>query len=93
MLCMVALKWSHPSQQAIPCFAGLPNGFKIGLIEFPATEKTSLFGDPKEEVVVELDSSIANSLGLSAGDISNMIAGFDAKLPPDAFKALQPIWR
>lgn len=78
---LVALKWTHSSPPSYSMLRRLAKRLQEKLDHIPATEKTSLFGDSKEEVVVELDPAAANSLGLSASDISTMIAGFDAKLP------------
>ncbi len=78
---LVALKWSHASPPSYSLLRRLAKRLQERLDQLPATEKTSLFGDSKEEVVVELDPEAANGLGLSASDISEKIAGFDAKLP------------
>ncbi len=78
---LVALKWKHSSPPSYSMLRRLAKRLQEKLDLLPATEKTTLFGDSKEEVVVELDPAAANSLGLSASDISAMIAGFDAKLP------------
>ncbi len=78
---LVALKWTHSSPPSYSMLRRLAKRLQEKLDLIPATEKTTLFGDSKEEVVVELDPAAANSLGLSASDISAMIAGFDAKLP------------
>lgn len=78
---LVALKWTHQTPPSYSMLRRLAKRLQERLDQIPTTEKTTLFGDSKEEVVVELDSDAANSLGLSASDISNMIAGFDAKLP------------
>ncbi len=78
---LVALKWTDSAPPSYSMLRRLAKRLQERLDQLPGTEKTSLFGDSKEEVVVELDPAVANSLGLSASDISSMIAGFDAKLP------------
>ena len=78
---LVALKWTHASPPSYSMLRRLAKRLQERLDQIPATEKTTLFGDSKEEVVVELDPAAANSLGLSTSDISAMIAGFDSKLP------------
>ncbi len=88
---LVALKWTHPSSPSYSMLRRLAKRLQERLDQLPATEKTSLFGDPKEEVVVELDVAAANGLGLSAADVSSMIAGFDAKLPGVVFRVHLPI--
>lgn len=78
---LIALKWSHPSPPSFSMLRRLAKRLQERLEQIPATEKTALYGDSKEEVVVELDPAAANSMGLSVGDISRIIAGFDAKRP------------
>lgn len=45
------------------------------------TEKTALFGDPGEEIIVEIDRERASSLGLDATQLAQMIASNDTKMP------------
>ncbi|MEZ6138524.1 MAG: efflux RND transporter permease subunit [Pirellulaceae bacterium] len=78
---LVALKWTHASPPSYSMMHRLAKRLQEKLDQIPATQKTSLFGDSQEEIIVELDPESANSLGLTASEISAMIAGFDAKLP------------
>ncbi len=78
---LVALKWTHQTPPSYSMLRRLAKRLQERLDQISSTEKTTLFGDSKEEVVVEIDPDAVNSLGLSASDISQMIAGFDAKLP------------
>jgi multidrug efflux pump subunit AcrB len=78
---LVALKWTHASPPSYSMLRRIAKRLQERLDQIPATEKTALYGDSHEEIVVELEPEAANSLGLSAADVSAMIAGFDAKLP------------
>ncbi len=78
---LVALQWTHSSPPSYSLLRRLAKRLQERIDQIPATEKTALFGDPKEEVLVELDPLAANSLTLSAAEISGIIASFDAKLP------------
>lgn len=78
---LVALKWTDDSPASFAMLRRLAKRLQERIDQIPATEKTSLFGDAKEEIVVELDPVAANSLSVSSADISDMVARFDAKLP------------
>ncbi len=78
---LIALKWTHTTPPSFSIMRRLAKRLQERLELLPATQKTTLFGDSKEEVVVEIDPTAANSLGISASDISSMIVGFDSKLP------------
>ncbi len=78
---LVALKWTHSSPPSYSMLRRMAKRLQERLDQISATEKTALYGDSHEEIIVELEPEAANSLGLSAADVSAMIAGFDAKLP------------
>ncbi|MEL7082023.1 MAG: efflux RND transporter permease subunit [Pseudomonadota bacterium] len=46
----------------------------------PSTKAVDLFGEPEEEVLVEVDPNSAAALGLTATEISGRIAGADGKV-------------
>lgn len=46
----------------------------------PGTDEVELFGDPKEEIRVEIDPSHLTMLGLTAQDLSQQILASDAKV-------------
>ncbi len=60
---LIALKWTHSSEPSYPMLRRLAKRLQERLDQLPATEKTNLYGDPTEEVVVELDERAANGLG------------------------------
>ncbi len=47
----------------------------------PRTKRVNLYGLPSEEVLVELDESRLALLGIGVSEISNVIAGADARTP------------
>ena len=84
---LVGVQWTHASPPSYSILRRLAKRLQDRLELLPATQKTTLFGDPKEEVVVEVDPILANSLGLSTADISSMIVGFDSKMPAGRVQA------
>ena len=51
------------------------------LSSVPGTEKTAIYGEAEEEIVVEVDSAKMSSLGLTYQDISSAIRSYDNKKP------------
>lgn len=76
---IVALKWEHQSPTSYALIRRLAEQLKDQLIEIPGTEKVDLFGDPQEEVVVELEAEKLNALGLTAEQVSDLIFQSDSK--------------
>ena len=51
------------------------------LSSVPGTEKTAIYGEAEEEIVVEVDSAKMSSLGLTYQEISTAIKSYDNKKP------------
>ncbi len=45
------------------------------------TESVELYGDPTEEIVVEVDQAELARLGMTVSEMSQQVAGSDAKVP------------
>ena len=52
----------------------------------PGTEKTELYGDPEEEIVVEVRPSELDALGLTAGSLAEQLGSSDAKTAAGQFR-------
>ncbi len=78
---LVAVRWDSQNEPSYSILRRLAKRLQERIDLIQGTEKTSLFGDPEEEFLVEVQREKANSLGLSAALISQMIAGNDTKLP------------
>ena len=76
---IVALKWEHESPANYAILRRLAEELKDQLKTFKGTEKIDVFGDPDEEIIVELDSTKMASLGLNAADVSQSIFQSDSK--------------
>lgn len=85
---LLAIKWDMPST---PEKSGLPGGNAAilrrlaedtadSLRSIPGTELVDIFGDPEEEITVEVRQHEAASLGLSANMIAQQLTASDAKL-------------
>lgn len=78
---LVAVRWDSQSEPSYSILRRLAKRLQERIDLIQGTEKTSLFGDPEEEFLVEVQREKANSLGLSALQISQMVSGNDTKLP------------
>ena len=77
---IVALTWdlNTPTNHAI--LRRLTKELEDKLRFIPGTEKVEFFGDPDEEIVVEISPSELASLNLTAQDLSQQIRASDAKV-------------
>ncbi|NEO29903.1 MAG: efflux RND transporter permease subunit [Symploca sp. SIO3C6] len=76
---ITALTWEQndPPNHAIMLRSAELLEDKLRILE--GTEKTELFGDPKEEIVVEINPAELVTLGLTAQDLSQQIQQSDSK--------------
>ncbi len=56
------------------------------LVAIPGTEQVDTFGDPEEEILVEVDPSAMTALGLTVDDLSKRIRASDAKVTAGQFR-------
>lgn len=84
---LVAVCWESSEPASYSILRRLAKRLQDRLDQVAGTEKTDLFGDPREEFVVEVEREKANSLGLSAAQIAQAIAGNDTKLPAGRVQA------
>jgi multidrug efflux pump subunit AcrB len=77
---IVALTWELDSETNYAIMRRLSEELEERLRSVAGTEKVELFGDPDEEIVVEISPSDLASLGLTAQDLSQQILRSDAKV-------------
>ena len=75
------IDWKGEGEQPIIMMSRLAQQLERKLSSIPATEKTAIYGEAEEEIVVEVDSAKMSSLGLSYKDISFAISSYDNKKP------------
>ena len=75
------IDWKGEGEQPIIMMSRLAQQLEKKLSSIPATEKTAIYGEAEEEIVVEVDSAKMSSLGLSYQDISFAISSYDNKKP------------
>tara|TARA_B100001113_G_scaffold351319_1_gene350159 strand:- start:4196 stop:7258 length:3063 start_codon:yes stop_codon:yes gene_type:complete len=75
------IDWNGEGEQPIIMMSRLAQQLKRKLSSIPATEKTAIYGEADEEIVIEVDSARMSSLGLTYQDISFAIKSYDNKKP------------
>ncbi len=76
---IIALKWNRVGDVNYAVLRRYAEDLKQAVGGIPGTESADLFGDPGEEVMVEVDPAILASLGLALVDVAGQIQASDAK--------------
>jgi len=82
---IAALVWEAGNAPNVLILKRIAEELQDRLRDVPGTELVTLFGAPKEEVAVEIDSAVSESLGLEKSDVARIISGADAKVAAGQF--------
>ena len=77
---ITALKWQHDDPVSYAVIRRLAEGLEDELRAIKGTEKVELFGEPDEEVTVEIDPARLASMALTVGEVSRQIGQSDSKV-------------
>ena len=77
---IVALSWDLESSEHHAILRRLAENLESQLRAVPGTEATELYGDPQEEILVEVSSSHLTALDLSLAQVTQQIVRTDAKV-------------
>jgi len=83
---IVALRWDQDDEPNYAILRRRAEELDDELRAIPGTEKVDLFGDPDEEIVVEIRAEKLAALGLSVEDVSRQLRASDAKVPAGAVR-------
>ena len=75
------IDWKGEGNAPIIMMSRLAQQLQKKLSSVPGTEKTAIYGEAEEEIVVEVDSAKMSSLGLTYQEISSAIRSYDNKKP------------
>ena len=78
---IVAVRWTKNTSAQVGILNRLAEDLSDRLRNVNGTELVRLYGDPDEEITVTVDPAEIAELGLSAADVSRLIADADAKTP------------
>lgn len=76
---ILALKWDQDTDPSYAILRRAAEELKDDLMAIPGTEKIDLYGDPQEEIFVELDHARITSLGLDVQQVAQAVFQSDAK--------------
>ncbi len=74
-----ALVWEHEQPVSTGVLRRLARELKDQLIAIDGTKSIDFFGDPGEEIIVEIDADKAATAGLTVGQIARQISSSDVK--------------
>jgi multidrug efflux pump subunit AcrB len=77
---IVALKWLNSDEPNFAILRRLTEELEEGMRALSGTEETKMYGDPEEEILVEIDGTRAASANLTPQMISQQIRNSDAKV-------------
>lgn len=83
---IASLTWTRPSEPNYAILRRYAEEFALRLRGVPGTEEVELFGDPNEEIVVQVDAASLTAVGLSAQELANRIQLSDAKVTAGQFR-------
>ena len=75
------IDWKGEGNTPIIMMSRLAQQLQKKLSSVPGTEKTAIYGEAEEEIIVEVDSAKMSSLGLTYQEISSAIKSYDNKKP------------
>ncbi|MEO1180715.1 MAG: efflux RND transporter permease subunit, partial [Cyanobacteria bacterium J06636_28] len=77
---IVGLTWELDDPVNYPILRRVAEGLEAELRNLPGTDSVELFGEPDEEIQVEISQADLLALGISAQGLSQQIAASDAKV-------------
>ncbi|MGF1491376.1 MAG: efflux RND transporter permease subunit [Microcoleaceae cyanobacterium] len=86
---ITALTWEQDDPPNYAILNRLAETFEDELSGLPGTEEVDIFGEPTEEITVEIDPVQLTTLGLTAESLSDQIRQSDAKVSAGQFRSEQ----
>ncbi len=77
---LIALTWKGPGEADLAILGRYGKELESRLRTVPGTDFIELNGEPEEEILVEVDANTASALKLTPAQVSDLIAGADAKV-------------
>jgi multidrug efflux pump subunit AcrB len=77
---IAALKWTQDEEPNYSILRRRAEELQEAIRAIPGTEKVELFGDPDEEIVVEVRPADLAALGLTAAEVSRQVRASDSKV-------------
>ena len=86
---IVALRWTLRDEPNYAVLRRRAKELRDVLRAIPGTEKVDLFGDPDEEIVVEIRPDVPAALGVTATQVASQLRASDAKVSAGQWRGNQ----
>ncbi|MEL7375092.1 MAG: efflux RND transporter permease subunit, partial [Pseudomonadota bacterium] len=83
---LVAVRWTQPGDPPLGLMYRISDQLAEELRALSGTDIVRYYGEPEEEISVTVDPDTLAQMGLTAGDVSRLIAAGDPKLPAGALR-------
>ena len=83
---LVALRWTREDPAPLALMYRLSEQLADSLRALPGTELVRFYGEPQQEITVEIDPDTLVQMGLTADDVASLVAGADPKAPAGALR-------
>jgi multidrug efflux pump subunit AcrB len=85
---ILAPRWDGETEVNYAVLRRLAEELERRMLAVPGTREVDTFGDPEEEITVEIDAAQLATLGLSADDVARQLAASDAKIAAGQVRAV-----
>lgn len=84
---IASLTWERPGEPNYPVFRRYAEQLEVAMRGVNGTEEVELFGDPNEEITIEIDAAELVAVGLSPQELSEQINLSDAKVSAGQYRS------
>ncbi|MEM7758444.1 MAG: efflux RND transporter permease subunit [Cyanobacteria bacterium P01_A01_bin.40] len=84
---IASLTWNQPSQPNYPVLRRYAEQLEVAMRGVSGTEEVEIFGDPNEEITVEIDATELVAVGLSPQELAQQINLSDAKVSAGQYRS------
>ena len=84
---IASLTWNQPSKPNYPVLRRYAEQLEVAMRGVKGTEEVKIFGDPTEEITVEIDATKLVSVGLSAQELAEQVNLSDAKVTAGQYRS------
>ncbi len=84
---IASLSWEQPSEPNYPILRRYAEQLEVAMRGVEGTEEVELFGDPNEEITVEIDAAELVAVGLSPQELAEQVSLSDAKVSAGQYRS------
>ncbi|MEL6580681.1 MAG: efflux RND transporter permease subunit [Cyanobacteria bacterium J06621_12] len=84
---IASITWNQPNEPNYPVLRRYAEQLEVGMRSVSGTEEVEIFGDPNEEITVEIDAPELVAIGLSTRELAEQINLSDAKVSAGQYRS------